>query len=76
MVIPLAAGARSLNVVTAATLALGEGLRQIKLKNVKDKSEMHIAFTDGVLEMRCAYALRTDGMFSDGEIRRVLEAGL
>jgi len=28
--IPLAAGARSLNVVTAATLALGEGLRQIK----------------------------------------------
>jgi tRNA (cytidine/uridine-2'-O-)-methyltransferase len=27
--IPLAAGARSLNVVTAATLALGEGLRQI-----------------------------------------------
>lgn len=30
VVIPLAAGARSLNVVTAATLALGEGLRQIK----------------------------------------------
>lgn len=28
--IPLAAGARSLNVVTAATLALGEALRQIK----------------------------------------------
>ncbi|MBX3483324.1 tRNA (cytidine(34)-2'-O)-methyltransferase [Phenylobacterium sp.] len=30
VVIPLAPGARSLNVVTAATLALGEGLRQIK----------------------------------------------
>lgn len=29
LVIPMAAGARSLNVVTAATLALGEGLRQI-----------------------------------------------
>lgn len=28
--IPMAAGARSLNVVTAATLALGEALRQIK----------------------------------------------
>lgn len=28
--IPLVPGARSLNVVTAATLALGEGLRQIK----------------------------------------------
>ena len=30
LVIPLAPGARSLNVVTAATLALGEALRQIK----------------------------------------------
>ncbi|WP_421936257.1 tRNA (cytidine(34)-2'-O)-methyltransferase [Phenylobacterium sp.] len=30
VVIPLAPGARSLNVVTAAPLALGEGLRQIK----------------------------------------------
>ena len=30
VVIPLAPGARSLNVVTAATLALGEALRQIK----------------------------------------------
>lgn len=30
LVIPLASGARSLNVVTAATLALGEALRQIK----------------------------------------------
>jgi tRNA (cytidine/uridine-2'-O-)-methyltransferase len=29
VIIPLAEGARSLNVVTAATLALGEGLRQI-----------------------------------------------
>ncbi len=30
LVIPLAPGARSLNLVTAATLALGEALRQIK----------------------------------------------
>jgi tRNA (cytidine/uridine-2'-O-)-methyltransferase len=30
VIIPLAPGARSLNVVTAATLALGEALRQIK----------------------------------------------
>jgi Predicted rRNA methylase (SpoU class) len=29
VIIPLAAGARSLNIVTAAALALGEGLRQI-----------------------------------------------
>ncbi|HEY0647483.1 tRNA (cytidine(34)-2'-O)-methyltransferase [Phenylobacterium sp.] len=30
LIIPLASGARSLNVVTAATLALGEALRQIR----------------------------------------------
>jgi hypothetical protein len=37
---------------------------------------MLISFEGGVLEMHCAYALRTEGMFSDGEIRQVLEAGL
>ncbi|BDI33658.1 hypothetical protein CCAX7_57090 [Capsulimonas corticalis] len=51
-------------------------LARILLKNVTNKSEMHIAFAEGMLEMRCAYALRTDGMFSDGEIRGVLLAGL
>jgi len=29
-----------------------------------------------VLEMHCAYAHATDGMFSDSEIRKVLENGL
>jgi hypothetical protein len=52
--------------------AVREGLRLIKLKNVKDKSAMSLTFNDGVLEMHCAYALRTDGMFSDGEIRELL----
>ena len=33
---------------------------------------MEMTFADGVLEMRCAYALRTDGMYSDGEIREML----
>ena len=56
--------------------ALRDGLKRIKLKNVKDKAGMRISFQDGVLEMHCAYALRTDGMFSDGEIRRVLEQHL
>jgi hypothetical protein len=56
--------------------AVRDALKTVRLKNVKDKSEMHIAFAGGVLEMHCAYALRTEGMFSDGEIRRVLEAGL
>ena len=52
--------------------AVRDGLSLIKLKNVKDKADMSISFADGVLEMRCAYALRTDGMFSDGEIRELL----
>lgn len=52
--------------------AVRDGLKQIKLKNVKTKEEMSLGFTAGVLEMHCAYALRTDGMFSDGEIRNLL----
>ena len=56
--------------------AVRDGLRLIKLKNVKDKASMHIGFKDGVLEMHCAYALRTDGMFSDGEIRELLVKNL
>ena len=52
--------------------AVREGLRLIKLKNVKDKSDMSISFADGVLEMHCAYAQRTDGMYSDTEIRDLL----
>lgn len=52
--------------------AVRDGLRLIKLKNVKDKREMSIAFADGVLEMHCAYALRTDGMYNDAEIRDLL----
>jgi hypothetical protein len=37
---------------------------------------MKIDFDGGVLEMHCAYALRTDGMYSDNEIRKVLMAKL
>ena len=56
--------------------AVQEGLKTIKLKNVKTKEDMHIEFGAGVLEMHCAYALRTEGMFSDSEIRTVLMKGL
>jgi hypothetical protein len=56
--------------------AVRDGLKKIKLKNVKDKAAMQISFQDGVLEMHCAYALRTDGMFGDDEIRKLLENGL
>jgi hypothetical protein len=52
--------------------AVREGLKTIKLKNVKDKSAMKLSFEGGVLEMHCAYAQRTDGMFSDNEIREAL----
>lgn len=56
--------------------AVRDGLKLIKLKNVKDKADMKISFSGGVLEMHCAYALRTDGMYGDNEIRQVLEKGL
>ena len=52
--------------------AVRDGLKQIKLKNVKDKSAMKMTFEGGVLEMHCAYAQRTEGMFSDNEIRTLL----
>ena len=56
--------------------AVRDGLRLVRLKNVKDKASMRISFKDGVLEMSCAYALRTDGMYGDGEIRELLLKGL
>jgi len=52
--------------------AVQEGLKVIKLKNVKDKNDMSISFNDGVLEMHLAYALGTSGYYSDGEIREML----
>ena len=52
--------------------AVRDGLKLIRLKNVKDKAAMRLTFEAGVLEMHCAYALRTDGMFGDGEIRELL----
>lgn len=56
--------------------ALRDGLKTVKLRNVTSKDEMRIEFRDGVLEMHCAYALRTDGMFNDMEIYKILMEGL
>ena len=56
--------------------AVRDGLKLVKLKNVKDKADMKIAFAAGVLEMHCAYALGADGMFNDNAIREVLEKNL
>lgn len=67
---------RGICVDAFAKEAVRDGLKLVKLKNVKDKSEMLINFAGGTLDMHCAYALRTDGMFSDNEIQRVLEKGL
>lgn len=52
--------------------AVQDGLKLIKLKNVKTKPEMSMTFDGGVLEMHCAYALLSDGIFSDNEIRELL----
>src|SRR5215813_5357830 len=51
---------------------LNMALRVIRMKNVPTKADMHMTFDGGVLEMACAYALRTDGMYSDNEIRETL----
>jgi hypothetical protein len=56
--------------------AVRDGLKLIKLKNVKDKSAMKIAFDGGTLEMHCAYAQKTDGMFGDNQIQQLLESKL
>jgi|SRR4051794_1117756 hypothetical protein len=56
--------------------AVRQGLKLVKLKNVKDPGAKKIAFGGGVLEMNCVYAQGTGGMFSDGEIRQVLENNL
>jgi len=52
--------------------AVREGLKQVKLRNVKRREDMAMRFEGGVLEMACAYALRTEGMHPDGEIRQLL----
>jgi len=56
--------------------AVRDGLKLVKLANVATPAEMSISFANGVLDMRCAYAQRTDGMYSDGQIRDVLMKGL
>ena len=56
--------------------AVRQGLKVVKLKNVKDEATRKLAFGGGVLEMNCAYAKGISGGYSDNEIRQVLENGL
>ena len=67
---------RSISIDPMGKEALRDGLKSVKLRNVKSKEEMKMDFRDGVLEMHCAYALRTDGMFNDMEIYKTLMGGL
>ena len=52
--------------------AVRDGLKVIKLQNVKTKPEMSMTFDSGVLDMHCAYALLSDGIYSDNDIRALL----
>lgn len=56
--------------------AVRESLKKVRLKNVKETSAMKMDFAGGVLEMHCAYAQGTSGMFSDSAIRELLEKNL
>ena len=67
---------RSISMDPMGKDALRDGLKTVKLRNVNTKEEMKIQFREGVLEMHCAYALRTDGMFNDMEIYKILMGGL
>jgi len=67
---------RSISIDPMGKEALRDGLKTVKLRNVKSKDEMKMEFRNGILEMHCAYALRTDGMFNDSEIYKTLMGGL
>jgi len=56
--------------------AIQEGLSSVSFENVKDKADNTISFSGGVLEMRCAYGQRLDGVILEGEIKKVIEDGL
>jgi hypothetical protein len=52
--------------------AVREGLKSVKLTNIKDKAAKKLSFEGGVLEVQCTYAQGLSGAFSDGEIRELL----
>jgi len=56
--------------------AVRDSLQLVRLRNVAEPSQRHIAMQGGVLDMHCAYARGTEGMHSDGAIREVLMAAL
>lgn len=56
--------------------AIQAALKTIVLTNVAAPAEKSLAFADGVLTLRCAWAQSPGGRFNDREIQACLEAGL
>jgi hypothetical protein len=56
--------------------AVRDGLKKVRLVNVKTHDERKMAFEGGVLEMHVPYAEGAGGLFSDNEIRELLPKGL
>jgi hypothetical protein len=56
--------------------AVREGLKKVRLVNVKSHDQRKISFDGGVLEMHVSYAEGANALFSDNEIREVLMKGL
>ena len=56
--------------------AVRDGLKRVRLKNVAEPAQRHLAFAGGVLDMHCAYAQGSSGMHSDQAIRELLLGAL
>ncbi len=56
--------------------AVRDGLKKVRLVNVKTHDDRKMAFEGGVLEMHVPYAEGAGGLFSDNEIRELLLKGL
>jgi hypothetical protein len=56
--------------------AVRDGLKLVKLKNVKTPAEISMKFERGTLEMHCAYALGASGMINENDIRDLLMKSL
>jgi hypothetical protein len=67
---------RSICMGESGRQAVRGNLKLVRLRNVADPAQRRIDFTNGVLEMHCAYAQRASGMHSDDAIRAVLLAAM
>lgn len=56
--------------------AVRDGLKLVKLKNVKTTEEVGLKWDNGTLEMHCAYALGGSALISDNEICKLLMKSL